>query len=274
MDLTEKEIQNFQETILTHYRKNSRRMPWRETFDPYKIMVSEFMLQQTQVSRVLPKYLEWMEKFPSLESLAKAPLSDVLITWSGLGYNRRAKFLWETAKILFFEKNGFFPSEATELEKLPGIGPYTARAILCFSQKRAEVFIETNIRSLYIFYFFNEKDAVHDKELFPLIQKTLYYEDPKTWYYALMDYGATLKKKVKNPSRKSIHHTKQKPFKGSFRELRGIILKELSQDSLSGIKLQSLGTKHQLEYELLTEAAEKLVSEGFIAKDGDTYILA
>ena len=271
MDLTDKEIQDFQKTILSHYHENLRPMPWRETYDAYQIMVSEFMLQQTQVSRVLPKYLEWMEKFPSLEALARSPLSEVLITWSGLGYNRRAKFLWEASKILFFEKNGIFPSQAAELEKLPGFGPYTARAVLCFSQKSPEVFIETNIRSLYIFYFFKERDAVHDKEIFPLIEKTLYYKDPKTWYYALMDYGSTLKKKVKNPSLKSIHHIKQSPFKGSFRELRGLILKELSLEQNLGIKLDEIGKKHKAEYALLEEAAEKLLSEGMIVKEENLY---
>lgn len=273
MNLSLSEIQSFQKSILTHYRENSRPMPWRETFDPYKILVSEIMLQQTQVSRVLPKYLEWMEKFPSLESLAKAALADVLIAWSGLGYNRRAKYLWETAQILYFEKKANFPDSVQDLEKLPGIGSYTARAVQCFSQNTPEVFIETNIRSLYIFYFFKDKEKVNDKEIFPLIEKTLYRENPKIWYYALMDYGSTLKKKVKNPNRKSAHYNKQSSFKGSFRELRGMILKELTQNE-SALDMSLLEKKHKLSYELLEAAAEKMVAEGLIAKEADCYVLA
>ncbi|HPY52832.1 MAG TPA: A/G-specific adenine glycosylase [Treponemataceae bacterium] len=273
MTLSLDEIKAFQTSILDHYYEHNRSMPWRESFDPYEILVSEFMLQQTQVSRVLPKYLEWLEKFPRLENLAQAPLAEVLIAWSGLGYNRRAKFLWETARIIQFEKNGIFPHSAAELEKLPGIGPYTARAILCFSKQSPEVFIETNIRSVYIFYFFKEKSLVKDSELFPLIEKTLYKENPKIWYYALMDYGATLKKKIKNPSRKSAHHTKQAPFKGSFREVRGIILKELTQEAAESLDLRQLQEKHKIEYQLLYDAAEKLCSEGLVLKEDDVYVL-
>ena len=273
MTLSPDEIKAFQTSILDHYYEHNRSMPWRESFDPYEILVSEFMLQQTQVSRVLPKYLEWLEKFPRLENLAQAPLAEVLIAWSGLGYNRRAKFLWETARIIQFEKNGIFPHSAAELEKLPGIGHYTARAVLCFSKKSPEVFIETNIRSVYIFYFFKEKSLVKDSELFPLIEKTLYKENPKIWYYALMDYGATLKKKIKNPSRKSAHHTKQAPFKGSFREVRGIILKELTQEAAESLDLRQLQEKHKIEYQLLYDAAEKLCSEGLVLKEDDVYVL-
>lgn len=274
MKLTESTIKEFQENILNHYYENNRPMPWRESFDAYEILVSEFMLQQTQVSRVLPKYLEWLEVFPRLEDLAKASLSEVLILWSGLGYNRRAKFLWETAQILYFEKAGIFPNKAEDLEKLPGIGQYTARAVLCFSQKKPEVFIETNIRALFIFYFFKDREKVHDKEIFPLIEQTLYYEDPKTWYYALMDYGSQLKKKTQNPSRKSSHHIKQASFKGSMREARGVILKELTQNTDSQLDLFDLEKKTKIVYEFLTEAAETLCSEGLISKKGDTYSLS
>ena len=155
MTLSLDEIKAFQTSILDHYYEHNRSMPWRESFDPYEILVSEFMLQQTQVSRVLPKYLEWLEKFPRLKP-RPSPSCGSFNRLVGLSYNRRAKFLWETARIIQFEKNGIFPHSAAELEKLPGIGHYTARAVLCFSKKSK--FLLKQIYDLSIFFIFLRKN--------------------------------------------------------------------------------------------------------------------
>ncbi len=273
--------EEFQKTILDYYNTNGRSFPWRETTDPYAIMVSEIMLQQTQTERVIPKYMAWLEKYPTVTELSKAPLSEILTMWSGLGYNRRARFLHnaaiELSKLLIEGKT--FPNKPRELEKLSGIGHYTARAVSTFAFNNAEVFIETNIRSVYLFFFFQERlkntesfEPVHDNEIFPLIEKTLYTENPRLWYYALMDYGAELKKQVKNPNRKSKHYTKQSKFEGSVRQARGAILRQLTmQESKEGLCLKSISKFENLPIERLLIASELLCKEEMIYQDGNLY---
>ena len=139
-------IPQFQHIILAWHKTNRKDLPWRKTKNPYKILVSEMMLQQTQISRVLPKYKEFLKEFSSLKTLAKAPQSKLLKTWQGLGYWRRALYLQETAKIIEKECQGKFPRDPAVLEALPGIGPYTARALACFAFNSKEAFIDTNIR--------------------------------------------------------------------------------------------------------------------------------
>ena len=196
---------DFQKTILDYYREYGRSFPWRTTNDPYAILVSEFMLQQTQTERVVEKYNRWLEVFPTVDRLAGASLVQVLEQWIGLGYNRRARFLHQCAQVLVAEHNGVVPHEPETLQTLPGIGPYTAAAISTFAYNTPNTFIETNIRAVYIFFFFRDQTAINDKDLFPHIKASLYTENPRLWYYALMDYGAELKKKVVNPNRKSRH---------------------------------------------------------------------
>jgi A/G-specific adenine glycosylase len=186
------------------------------------------MLQQTQVDRVIPKYEAFLKRFPSFKKLADASVADVLREWQGLGYNRRALSLKRTAEGVMQQHGGSLPSSYEELIELPGIGPYTAGALRAFIWNQPEVFIETNIRTVYIHHFFPMK-KVGDDELRPLIEKTLDTEHPREWYYALMDYGAHLKKSVGNASRGSAHYKKQSPFKGSRRQLRGAILRELME---------------------------------------------
>ncbi len=219
-------ITRFKKTILNHHKKHGRHtLPWRQTCNPYHILVSEIMLQQTQVSRVLTIYPSFIKQFPTVETLAQAPVKDVLIAWQGLGYNRRALNLKRTAEIITREYDGVFPKTQQELESLPGIGQSTRGAILAFAYGIATPFIETNIRAVYIHHFFLKKIQVTDSEILPLIIETLDIKDPRRWYYALMDYGVYLKKNLPNPSRKSAHHIKQKPFKGSKREIRSRIVK-------------------------------------------------
>lgn len=153
-NISQKRLSDFVAAVWRNYTERGRHFPWRETADPYAIMVSEFMLQQTQTARVVPKYEAWLLRFPTVQSVADATLSDVLSLWSGLGYNRRAKFLYEACKTIRAEHGGALPRDAERLDALPGIGAYTARAIAAFAFNAAEVFIETNIRSAFIHFFF------------------------------------------------------------------------------------------------------------------------
>lgn len=274
MTLDADKIAEFQRSILDFYERQGRDFPWRHTVNPYEILVSEIMLQQTQTERVLPKYLAWLKRFPDVQTLAAAPLADVLALWSGLGYNRRARFLQQACRLISerIAKGGTFPDTADELDALPGIGPYTARAVCTFAFNKPEVFIETNIRSVYIFFFFPDAAGleVKDSDLLYFIEKTLYRENPRLWYYALMDYGAALKKKVENPSRKSRHYTKQSRFEGSLRQARGAIIRQLV-NSASGCALYDIARKENIEPELLEKAASALAAEKIITSDGALY---
>jgi A/G-specific adenine glycosylase len=220
-------IAAFRRTILTHFSKHGRELPWRHTRDPYCIYVSEVMLQQTQVPRVVEKYQEFVRLFPSWEALAGASLVEVLKAWLGLGYNRRAKFLHEAARIVVREHAGKLPRDPEVLRQLPGIGAATAASIAAFAFDVPTVFIETNIRSVFIHHFFAGRADVGDCEVLPLVEQALDRRSPGRWYSALMDYGVELKKKVGNPSRRSRHHVRQSRFEGSDRQVRGAILREV-----------------------------------------------
>jgi len=259
----------FVRTVRQFYRKNRRDLPWRETSDPYKILVSEVMLQQTQVSRVGKKYPEFLRVFPTVKKLASAPTSEVLKVWQGMGYNRRALALKRAAEGIVVEHKGKVPNNPELLEMLPGIGHYTARAIVAFAFNTPHVFIETNIRRVYIHHFFPRAKSVPDKKLLPLIEATLDRKNPREWYAALMDYGSTLPKTTLNPNRQSKHYVKQKPFKGSNREVRGKILKLLTAEG--GKTLPAL-TKH-IQYPSLADNLAALAKEGFIRKEGRTFSL-
>jgi A/G-specific adenine glycosylase len=263
------EIKTFQKVVREHYRRHRRDLPWRKTKNPYRILVSEVMLQQTQVERVLPKYREFLKRFPTPRALARAALSDVLRAWSGLGYNRRAKFLHEAAKMIFDHFRGRFPKTAEDIEKLPGVGRYTARAIITFAYNSPEVFIETNIRTVYLHHFFKNKTDVPDKTILPYIEGTLDKKNPREWYWALMDYGAFLKKKHGNANRRSAHYTKQSKFVGSNRQIRGLIIKTvLSEKSITA---PALAKQIKKTAETVQEIADILVREGLLKKTGKKY---
>ncbi|MFC1509819.1 A/G-specific adenine glycosylase, partial [Candidatus Omnitrophota bacterium] len=216
--LTRKEILGFRRTIYSYYKKHQRQLPWRETSDPYCITVSELMLQQTQVDRVIDKYNLFIREFPDFAALAQASLLDVLRVWQGLGYNRRAKALREIAIKVMNDYKGILPSSPDLLKTFPGIGPYTAQAITAFAFNKPAVFIETNIRCVYIHFFFNSRTEVKDGDIFPVVEQTLDSGNPRKWYSALMDYGVMLKKEHLNPGRKSAHYSKQSRFEGSDRQ--------------------------------------------------------
>jgi A/G-specific adenine glycosylase len=219
---------SFKRTVRDHYRESGRHaLPWRQTRDPYRVLVSEVMLQQTQVKRVLPFYAEFTKRFPTVRKLAQAPLSEVLRAWQGLGYNRRAKYLHEAAKAIAAQYDGAVPRRKEELMALPGIGPYTAAAVRAFAWNEPDIFIETNIRTAFIRHFFPRSEKVPDAKLTPLIEATLDRKHPREWYSALMDYGSYLKQTEGNAARRSAHRVRQKPFRGSDREIRGAIVKLL-----------------------------------------------
>lgn len=226
-------INSFKNTVWKFYRAHGRgHLPWRKTRDPYKILVSEIMLQQTQVDRVIPKYKSFLKKFPKVKALAKVKNKDVLLEWQGLGYNRRALNLKRAAEKIVSDFGGEFPQTLDELLTLPGVGRATAGDVLAFAFNKPAVVIETNIRTVFIHHFFADKKKVSDKEILKLIEKTLPTSHAKgrtggvrEWYYALMDYGAHLKKTLGNNIARSKHYKKQSTFKGSNRELRSHILK-------------------------------------------------
>lgn len=255
---------SFRATIRDYYEKAGRHdLPWRRTKDPYEILVSEVMLQQTQVPRVLSKYPEFLSLFPDAKALARAKVADVLKAWKGLGYNRRALALKKAAETVVRDHGGEFPRDAKALESLPGIGPSTRGAILAFSHGIATPYIETNIRAVYLHFFFKDKKGVHDREILPLVEKTLDAKNPRDWYYALMDYGVYLKRTLPNPSRRSKHHVRQSAFKGSNREVRSRILSFVLESPRA--KDEVLGhigkTPHDVEKNI-----DDLVSEGFIER--------
>lgn len=217
----------FQKKIWSFYKKNKRDFPWRETYDPYTILVSEIMLQQTQTDRVLPKYKEFLSVFPNFESLAKASTTEVLKKWQGLGYNRRALYLKKTSEIIVQNYNNRMPQDIQALKNLPGIGIYTAGALMAFAFEKEALFIETNIRRVYIHFFFHDKDQISDKEIIPILEETMDRRNLREWYYALMDYGVYLGKTLPNSNKKSKHYVLQSRFEGSDRKIRGEILRVL-----------------------------------------------
>jgi A/G-specific adenine glycosylase len=263
MHLTNQQIQQFRALIFPYYTPPlARELPWRKTDDPYAILVSEIMLQQTQVSRVIDKYKAWIRRFPTHFELARADMSAILPYWTGLGYNRRVQYLKRCADEIVNRYHGIFPKSHEILEKLPGVGPYTARALCVYAFNQPLALIETNVRAVYIHHFFPDKEAVSDDELLPVVQQTLDSTNPRAWFNALMDYGTFLKQQTINPSRKSRHYVKQSPLRGSVREVRGWILKQLAvRDTLATDEVLSEFENDQAR---VMKAIESLVGDAFI----------
>lgn len=258
--------------VYAYYREHGRHtLPWRKTTDPYRILVSEMMLQQTQVDRVIPYYKSFLKRFPTVRALADAPLSDVLILWQGLGYNRRAKMLQDAAKEIVSRYRGRFPKTEAELVALPGIGPYTARAIRAFAYNEDVALLETNVRTVLIHHLYPSEETVTDAELLEVLTACSPKGDARTWYSALMDYGSYLKRSGVRTNRQSAQYQKQRAFKGSRRELRGAILRTLAR----GPETQAAILK-EFAAERKVDAKEqllKLEAEGLIEKDGKLYRL-
>ena len=266
-----REVDAFREVVYGRYRRCGRSFPWRETTDPYAIHVSEIMLQQTGTTRVASKYEEFLSEFPSYATLAASSTSEVLRVWSGLGYNRRAKYLRDSARIVIDRWNGVLPKDPETLTDLPGIGKNTAGAIVAFAYNTPVVFIETNIRRVFLHAFFAGRDKVHDTELLPFIEATLDPASPRVWYWALMDFGVFLAREFPNPNRRSAHHTRQAPFENSNRQIRGRVIRLLA-DGRSHERdeiVRALAFPEQRIHAVIDDLAD----EGLIAAENDALYI-
>ena len=269
--LTPSQIRSFQKKVYNYYDNHGRDLPWRKRVTPYRVLVSEIMLQQTQVDRVIEKFKEFLTAFPDFPALAKAPLPKLLKLWSGLGYNRRALSLRNLAQVVVAEHKGRLPSDPDLLLTLPGIGPYTAGAIAAFAFNKPVVFMDTNIRRVYIHEFFRDRENIHDDDLVPLVLQTLDANKPRKWYNALMDYGSMLKMGQGNPNKRSAHYTRQSPFENSNRQVRGRIVKVL----VKGPPRTAAGIVKEtgMDAERVKKNLEQLAREGFIVKKRDRYLI-
>ncbi len=272
MKITPAAIRSFRQKIYRYYRAHGRALPWRTTRNPYHILISEIMLQQTQVDRVIQKYKEFIACFPDFKTLAGAPLRRILQVWQGLGYNRRALYLKKTAEEVAEKFNGRLPRTVEALTGLPGIGRNTACSIAAFAFNQPVVFIETNIRSVFIHFFFNDREEVHDREILPLVETALDAENPRAWYSALMDYGVMLKKTHPNPSRKSAHHQKQSKFEGSNRQMRGMIIKLLTDSP--AITEAEIIRRLPASAQNIKNNLQQLHKEGLVKKNGRKLSIA
>jgi A/G-specific adenine glycosylase len=273
--------QKFKKIILDYYAEHARHdLPWRKNQTPYRVLVSEIMLQQTQALRVVSFYQNWMKQFPTWKKLAQAKTSNVLIAWKGLGYNSRALRLQKLAQVVQTEYRGILPRSYKDLLNLPGIGPYTAGAIRAFAWDLWTPVIETNIRRVYIHHFFNDTETVSDSEIMKKIEELGVPESPRIWYEAIMDYGSILPKTTRyNANTKSKHYTKQSKFEGSRRQIRGKILEILLENSSKKIKKDFLHKKLKEKYGISVEIAElqeilnALEKESFIKQTSQTLYL-
>lgn len=258
------DAREFQELVWTSGRTLYREMPWRSEPTPYRVLVSELMLQQTQVTRVIPKFEAFMKRLETIDELAESSLADVLVLWSGLGYNRRAKFLWQAALEVSLRFDGKLPRAQKELVSLPGIGPNTAAAILNYAYEIPTAYVETNIRTVYFHHFYQDQTDIGDRELLRLVDQTMDREHPREWFWALMDYGSHLKATIGGRLDQSKHYKKQSPLAGSVREMRGRILKQLALGPHDDAALR-LTVDADERYQ---QALQDLEAEGMIERSG------
>lgn len=258
--LTPHVISQFQGLVWQYYREHGRTFPWRETHNPYNILVSEIMLQQTQTSRVVKKYEEFISLFPNFHSLAGASLREVLQVWQGLGYNRRALALQRTAQQVVAQFGGQLPADPDVLQQFSGIGQYTAAAVAAIAFNTPTVFLETNIRTVFLYYFFKKPEKISDRDILPLVEATLERENPREWYYALFDYGAMQKRQRKAIPRITQH--KQSIFRGSNREMRGHIIRLLV--TRQSISMQELFNLLNKDSDYIGQILAQLNKEGLV----------
>ncbi|OGG11577.1 hypothetical protein A2Z00_05085 [Candidatus Gottesmanbacteria bacterium RBG_13_45_10] len=265
MKLTKQNIQRFQSTIFRWWETNKRDLPWRHTHDPYNILVSEVMLQQTQVPRVIAKYREFIERYPTVNSLALASPGSVLRAWKGMGYNRRALYLQKAARAIVERYKGIFPRNEQELRELPGLGTYTARAILVFAFKQNVSMVDTNIRQIITHYFFNDspqKEKVIQITADQLLPKGKSWE----WHQALMDYGALKFHEVKMKRPEQSRGTTI-PFKNSNRLFRGRIVDRLREEDIKERKLiDEFASLYKKDDQFIRHIIEGLMKDGLISR--------
>ncbi len=265
-------VTRFNQILYGYYRDHGRHdLPWRHTGDPYHIAVSEIMLQQTQVHRVVPKYIEFIGRFPTLRDLAAASGEEVLSAWQGLGYNRRALYLHRFAGQVLERYSGAIPDEPMELASLPGIGQATASSIAVFAFNRGIPFIETNIRAVFIHFFFCDRLQVRDGEILPFVEAAMDRRDPRKWFSALMDYGTMLKRLHPNPGRKSAHYRTQPKFRGSRREMRGKVIRAMLL--LRRATLEELADRCGRSLDEAAAAVSGLEKEGFLRREGGFFVI-
>lgn len=256
----------FQALVWEQGRRLYRPMPWRKTPSLYYVIVSELMLQQTQVERVLPKFQQWVRQFPTWQQLADATLADVLVAWQGLGYNRRAKYVHQIAKAVVEQGE---PTTYEELLSLPGIGKNTAGAVMNYHFAQATPFVETNIRTVYLHHFYPTVATVSDIELLERVTATIDNEHPREWYWALMDYGSFLKRQGVRNIQQSTHYKKQAPLQGSIRQVRGQIITQLALGAMGDKALrQQLNADQRYQ-----PAIDALLQEGLITRRDGRYEL-
>ncbi|MDR0438666.1 MAG: A/G-specific adenine glycosylase [Methanocalculaceae archaeon] len=259
-------VHDFQTEVMEFYKTNGRHdLEWRLWFDPYRIVVSEVMLQQTQVPRVAMTFPTFIEKFPDFAALSVAPQAKLLSAWQGLGYNRRVLNLKKFAVKIIEEFDGVLPNDPRVLATFPGIGPATSCSIAAFVFNRPVVFIETNIRRVFIHHFFSDTTVVDDRDIIPLVDACFLPNRSREWYWALMDLGAALKTFVPNPNRRSRHYVKQSMFEGSDRQIRGVLLRLM----LSGITADStlLSNIVGFEPDRVTGILAEMCREGFFVQE-------
>lgn len=264
-------IEQFRSLVNEYYRINGRSLIWREKITPYGVFVSEIMLQQTQVSRVIERYPRFISRFPDFSTLAAASTAEVLAEWQGMGYNRRGLYLKRASEIIIAQYESTLPRSVSYLDELPGIGPATAAAMVTYAYNLPIPFIETNIRRVFIHHFFENREVVDDKEIFPLVEQTIDHDNPRGWFYALMDYGSHLAKIVSNPNRRSKHYAKQTPFEGSDRQIRGKVLRALLTEGVQ--TSQQLQKYTVCEPERLDSILDTMEKDGFVVKDKKQYRL-
>lgn len=276
----QQQLEHFKQTVWSQGRAQWRDLPWRNIDDAYAVLVSEVMLQQTQVTRVLDYWPRFLSLFPTIDALAAADTALVLEQWQGLGYNRRALALKRCAEICSDTYEGVLPSDYDKLITLPGIGKATAAGVRAFAYQQPGVYLETNVRTVFLHELFADQEGVSDKDIEPLVALTCSVADPRGWYYALLDYGAHLKQTLPNPSRRSKHYTKQSKFEGSRRQKRAEVVRVVLAAEEEGIsfgdvaaELDAFEVKHKrspIARDLLESILADLVQEGFFTFDAST----
>lgn len=282
MGVSPERLEEFSATVWERGRELYRDLPRRDTHDPYAILLSEVMLQQTQVSRVMGRWEQWLETFPTIADLASAPLPPVLELWQGMGYNRRALNLKRCAEEVVAMHDGVVPSDKKALLGLPGIGPSTSAGVRVFAFRQPDMYLETNVRAVFIHELFPGRESVADKELVSLVEATCPQDARvRAWYYALLDYGAYLKKTMPNPTRRSKHYTRQSKFEGSHRQKRAYLLRRVIDDALSTEDLardlaqsERASGRQEPSVEEVRAILDELEREGFVMRRGDAWLCA